>query len=260
MRIAQLFVAAAVLCTAGGAQAEWEGALGLALHHGPEIVGADSRRTRAEPVFFLRSGRFSISNASGFVTQGNDEVPRGLGIELARDERYELSLGLRLDRGRDEAASPLLRGLGEVRGTLRARVAGIYKLDRDWRATLAVSIDALNRDGGSFGELIVRRHLQLSAAQRLDLGASLSYATDRYHQSWFGVSAEQAARSGYPVFVPGSGWRDTSLFLSWRSQIAPRWVGQLGGGVTRLLGPAHQSPITQRRVTVGVNAGLAWTF
>ncbi len=260
MRSILLFGAAGLLCVATGANAEWEGALGLALNHGPEIPGAKQRQTGAEPVFFLRSGRFSISSASGFVTSGNAEVPRGLGLELARGERHELSLGLRLDRGRDESASRLLSGLGEVRRTLRARIAGQVKLDEHWRAALALTVDALDRDGGSLGELIVQRDLRLSAAQSLNLGVSLSYGSDRYQQSWFGVTTEQARRSGYPVFTPGSGWRDASLFLSWRSELAPRWVGQLGGAVTSLLGPAADSPITQRRATLSVNAGLAWRF
>jgi outer membrane scaffolding protein for murein synthesis (MipA/OmpV family) len=239
---------------------EWEGAIGLLVDSGQSFMGADRRETRLSPGFYLRSGRFSITNASGFVTRSNDEVVRGLGVELIDGKALKLSLGLRYDGGRRESTSEALRGLGTVRTTVRARLGLRYRFDARWQANAAWMVDAFGRGGGHHGEFSLQREQPWSPTAAWSFGATVSLAGERYLQSWFGVTPEQSQRSGYAVYTPRAGLRDATLFVHWRSQWAPRWVLLGGVSATRLLGPAADSPLVRQASSVAVNGGLAYTF
>ena len=69
---------------ADGSDPVWEGALGLTGSNAPEYQGAADRVTKIVPGFFLRYGRLTVTNASGFVTRRADDVERGLLAETRR--------------------------------------------------------------------------------------------------------------------------------------------------------------------------------
>jgi|GEM_PF-224832 len=242
------------------AAAAWEGAVGLNLSQRPEYSGAGMRITKLSPVLFLRWGRFTVTNASGFVTRRADDVVRGLGVDLLGSERVRVKLALRFDRGRSEGSSAELAGLGDIKPTVRARVSAEWELSPHWKLGATWSADAFGRGGGNYGDVSVGYDLRLSPATTLGLGASLAVAGDRYLQTYYGVSSEQAARSNYPVYEPGAGLRDLSTSLSLRSELSHDWVLLGGAGMTRLLGPAANSPLTRKTSTWAANLGLAWRF
>jgi hypothetical protein len=91
------------------AHSDWEGAIGLSAQYRPEYAGAQRRIVKLTPVFFLRYGRFTITNAGGFVTRRADDVVRGLGVDLLERDRWSVKLSLRVDRGRGEGSSADLR-------------------------------------------------------------------------------------------------------------------------------------------------------
>lgn len=68
------------------AGATWEGALGLGVARRNEYLGSDKQVIKLTPVLFVRYGRFTLSNASGFVTRKADDVVRGLGLDLVNRE------------------------------------------------------------------------------------------------------------------------------------------------------------------------------
>jgi outer membrane scaffolding protein for murein synthesis (MipA/OmpV family) len=45
-----------------------------------------------------------------------------------------------------------------------------------------------------------------------------------------------------------------------RSELGERWVGYVGAGASRLLGPAAASPLSKRLWGWGLNGGIAWRF
>lgn len=237
-----------------------EGAIGLLAIHGPEFMGSQRSGSKLLPGFFLRYGRFSITNASGFVTRRDDDVVRGLGIELSNQPNLRVTLGLRYDTGRSESSSDDLRGLGDVKNTVRARLSAQYALDRHWKLGGAWSVDAFGRGGGNLGELTLRHERNLSPQTHAFAGAALVLAGDRYMQTYFGVTPDQAARSGYRVYTPGAGLRDASLFAGVRHDLARDWVMLGGLSTTRLLGPAADSPLTRRQTSFAINGGIAWRF
>lgn len=246
--------------TAGEPATHWEGAVGLRLGWQPEYNGGTRQVVKATPVFFLRYGRLTITNASGFRTKRAEDVSRGLGLDLVQGERLRLNLALRVDSGRSESSSPALQGLGDIEPTLRARATAGYHLGGPWRLGASWSVDAFGRGGGNFGDLSVGWEHAFGTASQLNLGASLAIAQDRYMQTYYGITPEQSARTGYPVYRPGSGLRDLTVSAGTRTDFGTEWTLLTGASVTRLLGPAAASPLTGRRNTWGLSAGLAWRF
>ncbi len=127
-----------------------------------------------------------------------DDVERGLDAELLRRDRVRVNLSFRYDQGRSESDSDQLRGMGNIKATVRTRLGLRWQPAPQWSLSLASSLDALGNGGGYTVEAGVSRSFVLDARQRVSLSAGLTGAGDRYLQTWYGVTAEQSARSGYP--------------------------------------------------------------
>lgn len=239
---------------------KWEGAIGPIVSHNPAYQGADQATTKVTPGFFIRYGRLTVTNTGGFVTRRADDVLRGLGLDLSRSDRVRVGLQLRYDRGRQEDSADALKGLGDVKSTVRLRLGATWRFDDGWRIGAGWSLDAFARGGGNLGDLGVSREQRLSPDTVWTWGATLNAAGDRYMQSYFGVSEDQAARTGYPVYEAKAGLRDVSLTAGFRTDLSHDWLAIGGIGVSRLLGPAAASPLTKQPTTWGINAGLAWRF
>jgi MipA family protein len=237
-----------------------EGAIGLNVSYGPTYLGSGQSGVGYSPGFFLRWGRFTITNASGYVTKRSDDIFRGLGVDVVRSEQVRVNLSLRIDGGRGEDADPALAGMGDIEKTVRARISGTWRLKGDWRLGGSWNIDALGHGGGSYGDVSFARDMRWSPETTWSWGASLSAAVRRYMLSHFGVNDEQSAASGYPVYQPGNGLRDVAAFANVRTELSARWVALGSVSVSRLIGPPVDSPLTKEPLGWGVNASLAWLF
>lgn len=238
----------------------WSGALGMNLSYRPEYDGGSRHSVVARPAIYLRYGRFSLSSGASFAARRTDDVVRGLGVDLVRGTRTRISLALRHDSGRQEDESGALRGLGDVKATVRARVSARRQLDDRWRVAASWNVDAFGRGGGSFADLQLNRDWALTPQTVASAAAAVTVGGRRYMRSYYGVNEAQAAASGYPVYEPGMGLRDVSLSGSVRTDLGEDWTLLVGGGVSQLLGPARASPLTTREVSWGLNAGLARRF
>ncbi len=239
----------------------WDASVGFITSVSPEYGGAARQRVQIEPGFFVRWGRVSVASRGAFVVRSAEGGGGGgVRVDLSRSERWRLGLGLRIDGGRRESSSPDLAGLGDIRRTVRARLSGSYRLDDGWRAGGAVTVDALARDGGTIGEFTLGRDLRPWPRTSVGSGVSLSFGDARHLQSYYGITPQQSARSGYPVYAPGAGLRSASLGIGARTAVGEDWVVLYGANVSRLLGPAAASPLTRRTTSWGLNAGLVYRF
>jgi outer membrane scaffolding protein for murein synthesis (MipA/OmpV family) len=242
-----------------------EGAIGPMVSISPEYQGAARWAIKVTPGVFIRWGRFTITNAGGFVTRRDDDVMRGLAADLLRTERWRANLALRIDSGRRSSESAALTGVEDVPRTVRGRLIVSRWFDAGWGATLGTSTDLLGRGGGTLVDFGPTKDIPLPLGEpwrrtRISLGFAVTGADRRYMQSYFGVTAQESAATGYPEYSPGSGLRDVSAGISLRGHYGDHWVGYIGTGASRLLGPARDSPLTKQVWSWGVNAGLAYRF
>lgn len=239
---------------------KFEGVYGLTLGYRPEYSGASNQIVKLTPGLFIRYGRFTLSNVSGFVTRRADDVVRGLGVDLLRSDQVRVSLAMRFDAGRSESTSTALKGQGDIKPTVRARAAATWKLDESWRLGAAWSVDAFGRGGGNFGDVGVGWERALAPHSTLSLGTSLSLAGDRYMQTYYGVNARQAANSGRAEYTPDAGLRDLSVYANLRHDLSPDWTVLAGASATHLLGSAAASPLTASRNNWGFSTSLGRRF
>jgi outer membrane scaffolding protein for murein synthesis (MipA/OmpV family) len=239
---------------------EWEGAIGAVAGYGPAYLAAEDYSAGIKPALFLRYGRFSLNTGAGFTTRRADQMLRGLGVDLVVDESVKVTLSGRLDNGRSESSSPALAGMGDVDGSIRIRVTGTWRLDEGWKLGAAASIDALGRGQGTLGELSFVREHALTPDLLWSWGGSLSFGDKTYMQTYYGVTPEQSANSGYPVYTPSMGLRDMALSTGLIAELPQDWVGFVNIGVSQALGPVKDSPLSFKPLGYGINAGLAWRF
>lgn len=243
-------------------QTRWEGAIGFTTSYRPEYSGSAKNIAKISPALFLRYGRFTITNASGFVTRRADDVVRGLGMDLSNSGPFRANLALRVDQGRGENSSDALTGLGDIKPTIRGRLNLSWRLDGPFRLGSSWSWDLLGKGGGYFGDVSAGLEHRFIDGNNSVINSyiTLSAAGDRYMQTYYGVTEAQASRTRYPVYEARSGLRDVGWSMGFRTDLWDDWIFISGAGVSRLLGPAAQSPLTGNRNGWGINAGLAWRF
>lgn len=239
---------------------DFDAAVTLMASHGPDYLGARDSGVGVRPGFYLRWGRLRVSSGGGWAARREDAELRGLGIELTHTDTLDISLGLRSDSGRRESASPALQGMGDVKRTLRARLGVSWRFRPQWQLGAQWTIDGLSRGGGSLVEVKVKHEWPLAEGVLLETGAQFAVAGSRYMQSYFGVTPEQAARSGYAVYTLDSGVRDIAWYTSLKAELGDDWVFIGGPGWSRVVGPAARSPLTQRRAAWTVNLGVGYRF
>lgn len=238
--------------------------LGLATSYSPNYPGSDHMGWGARPVVSLQWGRLRITSSQANLIEGPADGSRAAGASLSFVEsaRWSSGVALRYDNGRDSDKDPHLLGLPPVRNTLRARLYGRYTFEgtaEDRRSVGAtLNSDVLGREGGSTLSLDLSRRLALSPELRWTQGVGITAADATYLRSHHGVSAAAAQASGLPVYVPGAGLVDVHVGtgLTWR--LHERW--RVGGtlGVSHLLGPVADSPLTFRRTSLSLVLGLVY--
>jgi outer membrane scaffolding protein for murein synthesis (MipA/OmpV family) len=227
----------------------------------PDYSGASARHVSWTPGFYLRYGRLTASNTGGFVTRrNNDDIFRGLGLDLKRDDRLRFNVALRIDNGRKSADTRGLEGIEDVRRTLRARFSATWNFDPGWKVGGGLGVDLLNRGGGDTVDLGVSHDRRWDASTTWTLSAAVTAGDARYMRSWYGIDAAGSAASGRPLYVPGAGLRDVGLGTGWRTEIGEDWIVLWGASVGRLLGPAARSPLTTSVHQWGASVGVARRF
>lgn len=239
---------------------KFEGAVGLIAHYAPSYGGADDYSLRLSPAGFLRYGRFTVSGAGGFTTRRDTDVERGLAAALIDRDQLDLTLSARWTNGRKDSASPRLAGLGDIEGTLLARLRLQWTPDGPWRYSLGVNADLLGHGSGWIADLGVARSWVLGPQTKLQFSAALSFGSDTYMQSWYGITPEQAQRTGYALYTPGNGFRDLGAGLTLRHEFSKHWGSYVSGGLSEHIGPARHSPLVLQPSGWSVGGGLVYRF
>jgi outer membrane scaffolding protein for murein synthesis (MipA/OmpV family) len=238
----------------------WEGALGLLLERKPAFSGSSEMKLKPNLAGFVRWDRITITGAGGFTTRVQDDVERGIDAEIVRRGKLKMNLSLRFDGGRDESNSGQLAGVGDVKPTVRARLGARWDFAPRWQLSVAASGDILGKNGGMTTTAGLSHTLPIDARQRVIFGVGITAGNARYMQTWYGITPEQSAASGYPVYQPGTGLRDIGVTATWRIDFDRDWAGFAGVAQGYLLGPAADSPLALKRSGTVISGGLVRRF
>ncbi|MDQ7250603.1 MipA/OmpV family protein [Dongia sedimenti] len=182
---------------------------------------------------------------------------------------FEFGPALAYRFGRDDVANDRVDDLRDVDSTLAVGAfAKLYTGDLFQPGDeLAFGVESLtgvgkDRDGTTieFGP-----SYGFSPWERVRLGFKLSatYASDRYNETYFGIDADNARRSGFSTYDAEGGIKDIGFSVNANYQWTEHWgiTGMIG--VTRLVGDAADSPIVDDAgsATQGMAAlGISYRF
>lgn len=237
--------------------------IGAAVRSGTDFFGGAGHHLGLRPVLAAEWGRWRFSQGGGYGLMGHGRDgrrDRGSGLEgmLRATSRFNLSLSLNLDRGRDASAAERLLGATDVPTTVRARVRARYFVTPRWVTSLAVAQDILGKGGGLDADAWVGYDYPLTPATRLGIGAGASWGNGPYMRSQFGVPAAGSAAPGRAPFSPAAGLYQSDLGVDLAHALSRHWVAFGNLRLSRLHGDAARSPLIHRTSGVSVSVGIAW--
>lgn len=225
------------------------GTIGLAIVSTPEYLGSDQRKTLGFPAL-------SYQWANGWFAG----LDNGVGYNFSKNPALHYGLRLTADLGRPSGDNAALRGMGDV--DAKPEVGGFvtYAPAEGLALTGSVRWGSGPSSNGTVVNLGVGYSVALAPQWRLGTQLSATLADRQHMQSYFGVDAPQAARSGYALYTPDAGLRDTRLGVSLTYALNPRTFVTtiVSGGV--LGDAAKNSPVARSSNANAAVLALTYAF
>ncbi len=237
-------------------------ALGVSAGVARASTGTSALEVKPKPLWAFQYGRIRISTGGAAAVLGVVQDPRGPGAsaELFSSDDVRMGIALRIDRGRNSSDIEGLEGMSDVPATLRTRVYASYALTSRWTTVASLSQDILGRGGGTVATADIGYREPMAPASEWYAGVGFTWADVRYMDSYYGVSPESAAATGYAAYAPGAGPMNLRAGVGFITALSSRWILFGGAGATQLLGYAADSPLTTKRTTASASIGLAYRW
>ena len=217
---------------------DWTVSLGAGASYAPDYEGSDDYKVRPIP-------DVSVNYRDLVFLQGMTIGANALTVNGAKSgNKLQVGPLVRYRGGRDEGDNSALRGLGDVNDSIEAGGFIRYGLG-PLQADLTVTQDVAGGHKGMLAETGLGYKIAVTPKLQGRLRASTTWASDKYMQTYFGISPIQALHSGRKTFDAGAGFKDAGLSASLDYALTDHWG--IGGrlGYTRLLGDAADAPIVK---------------
>ncbi|HUZ72568.1 MAG TPA: MipA/OmpV family protein [Stellaceae bacterium] len=236
-----------VLAPLGGPVPDWRASVGIGMAVLPLYEGSSRYRAVPAPSFDIRYKDIA------FASSGD-----GVGVNILHGKTYRAGIAVGYDLGRDEDVSGRLRGLGNVEGAPEVRLfaEGVvlpFVLTADLRRALGGN-EGLIGDIGAYVPVVARNDLIVF------LGPSVTFADDRYMQSYFGISSAQAAAAQFPVYHAQAGFKNFGVGASAIYFFSDHWFLDGDLSLERLVDSAGNSPIVQDRNQFAASLIMGYQF
>ncbi|MGT2453103.1 MipA/OmpV family protein [Cupriavidus basilensis] len=226
----------------------WKISAGPGIYVAPKFPGA--RDSLIYPIIYQ-----DIDYKGRFFSRGFDF----LGIYAVNNDIWQVGADFQFDptwrKSKDDSR---LNGLGDVNMTVRARAFAQAQV-----SFVTFSADVAQDIAGQGQGLIANGDIlfSLPAGKWLfTLGPGLTWTNSKYMQTFFGVTADQSARSGLPTHAVGAGLREWHANGIVSYEISRNWSALGSVTFARLQGDAASSPITERRQQWTGMAAVTYRF
>jgi outer membrane scaffolding protein for murein synthesis (MipA/OmpV family) len=219
--------------------------------YAPTYLGSDRYDVDPIPLFDLRyADRVFLSTRDGL---GLNLLEPGSNWRAGPVVKYRMA--------RDQDDDRALRGMGDVDA---AGEAGGY-VHYDLRPfTMGAELrQGFGGHDGVIGDLFVTWSTRLSDSLLLTVGPKATMASRDFTETYFGVTAAQAARTGYRAYAPDGPFMSYGLGASLRYRVNDYL--SLGGfaGIDRIAGDAADSPLVDQagsptQARLGLTLGIDW--
>ncbi|WP_300303134.1 MipA/OmpV family protein [Ferrovibrio sp.] len=219
---------------------DWDIRLGAGAFFQPDYEGSDDYEVAPLPLVsisykdlvFLRGPSLGVN---AFTWQG----PRPT-------DKLQVGPLIRYQMGRDQDDSDDLRGMGNIDSGAELGLFLNYSTG-PWSAGVTVFQDVSGAHDGLTAKFAGGYRHSFGPKLRARAELSTTWANDDYTETFFGVSALQAQRSGMRRYQAEGGVKDVGLTFDLDYSLTEHWglTGRLG--YKRLLGDAADSPLVEDR-------------
>ncbi len=225
----------------------WNFTIGGGLAAAPHYEGADRDRFRLVP--------FGSITYRDTVRLG----PDGVAVTVLNWDGFSVAPVLGYGGGRQEATDSNLKGLGNIQSAVTAGVILKYQTG-PFSLTVTPRDAVTHGDDGFITTIAAAYAWQIAPRLKLSIGPTLSVIDGRYAQTYFGIDAQQAARSGKRLYNPDGGVKDVGLAGSLGYAFDSHWVLQTLLSDRELVGDAADSPIVRSKNQASVATVLGYRF
>jgi outer membrane protein len=228
--------------------------IGVGATYAARYPGATNRQLVPNPVLSLQRGILFA------------DTLRGIGVQYQSASEFYVAQSFFYDLGRLDKnnswrpGSNRLVGMGDVPGSVTAHTL-IAQTFTAWLLVSAETEMALR-------DMARRNRYRLgveftplkNASDTVTIDLDGWWGDGRYNRAWFGVTPQQAARTGFAAFSPGAGVYQLVPGVSWEHHFDHHWSSTLQLTGTRYIGKVSDSPVLAQRTSTSATAAIAYTY
>ncbi len=221
-------------------------------------------------------GVAALGTASPYVETGARVLPvpmlgyegeygyfRGVagGVYLWNDDHHTLSVNayfMPLGFDPDDSDSQAMKQLGKRRSTLMAGIGYRYKHPVWGQLRLEISGDTLNNSNGVLGDIGYLYPINLGD-WRLTPGAGVTWSSANHNDYYYGIRANESARSGLGQYQPGSSWTPY-IEMSINYRINENWRAFFSARGIALSSEVRDSPMVSKAFSGMLMTGGSYVF
>lgn len=230
----------------------WEVRVGLGAIYRPRYDGASSYQVLGGPAVDVRYRDLLFASTG-----------EGIGVNLVSTPHWRAGVAITYNLGRREADDHAhLRGMGNINFSPEAKVFVDYVVSKEIPLVIRANVRrAMGGSDGWIGDL--GAYLPLPGSSETFYwfaGPTVTFADARYMNTWFGVSAEQSARSGYAQHQASPGIKAYGAGLSAIRFFDKHWFATTDASVSQLVHGIASSPVVQRATSFSFAVSVNYQF
>lgn len=226
---------------------------------GPKYEGSKSYKTFGFPLIIPNFGKKSQEGSFGdrISFKSIDNVR----FNILGTSSFELGPVAGYRGGRKQKDGVLLGGLGDVDAGLVLGAYAGYHLGPVFLDT-SIANQVTGAKTGYQIKLGATNEFDINDSVKITTGIGSTYSSEKYMDNFFGISAAQAGTStaGLTAYNPGAGFKDINFKLGTELALSDKWQLNVGGGYSRLIGDAANSPVIETKNQFSGSVSLIYRF
>jgi outer membrane protein len=234
---------------------KWTFIVGGGAVNGARYPGSRHDFTRDVPLVSISYGRFFIGAVPGGA------APAGAGAYLLHTEHWAVGLDVGGDarKPRRSTDEPILRGWGDIKGTVRGGMFASYS--REWLSVRgSISDDLGGHHEGVVASLGVEAKYHATRHLTLSIGPEVTWVNGQYANTFFGIDTAQSHIAGIAPYRVKSGINTAGGSAGATYMLTEHWSLAAHVSYGRLQGDAADSPVTTDKTQRMYGAFVSYRF
>lgn len=230
--------------------------LGVAVRTRPAYDGSSSQTADLVPIVRYYGEPWFARTTQG-ILEGGLRWNLGSGLAAGFQLAYE--------EGRDSSESSFLREHDftddiDAGASLGAHVEWDAKIGPAPVGLLARYRQNVDSDRGALADLRLNVGVYGDGGATVVVFSEATWASSKANATFYGVTAQQSAVSGFAVYQPGGGLQHLALGVIGGYDLSRHWTLVASASLRWLQGDAAKSPLMEKRENTYANAGIAYRF